>query len=66
MSMSVLALADNSNVTSPEQGNTNVDNNNPNPSPQTGDTYTVLYVIAAMLLAVGVAVFCGKKLISEK
>ena len=65
-SMSAFALADPADVVSPEKGNTNVDNNNPNPSPQTGDTNTIFFVVAAMVLAIGAAVFCGSKLIREK
>ena len=63
-SMSAVAFAD--NVTSPEQGNTDIDANDTEKAPQTGDTNTVFYVIIALVLAVGVVAFCGRKLIREK
>lgn len=53
-------------VVSPEQGNTDIDIDNPEPSPQTGDTNTIFFVSAALILALGVVLFCGKKLIREK
>ncbi len=63
LSAAVFAATD---VTSPETGNTDVDNNNEKPSQQTGDTNTIFFVAAALLLAVGAALFCGKKLVSDK
>ena len=65
-SMSAVAMAASADVASPETGNTDVENNNPDSSPQTGDTYTIFFVVAAMVLAIGAAVFCGRKLISNK
>lgn len=63
-SMSAMAFAE--NVSSPEQGNTDVNNGNGEKAPQTGDTNTIFYVIAAIIVAAGVVLFCGKKLIREK
>ena len=63
-SMSAIAFAD--NVTSSEQGNTNVNKGDGEKAPQTGDTNTIFYVIAAIIVAAGVVLFCGKKLIREK
>lgn len=63
-SMSVMAFAE--NVSSPEQGNTDVNNGNGEKAPQTGDTNTIFFVIAAIIVAAGVVLFCGKKLIREK
>ncbi len=62
--MATVAFA--ADVTSPEKDNTDVDPNNSEPSPQTGDNGTIYWVIAAMVLAVGVVAFCGKKLVGEK
>ena len=63
-SMSVMAFAE--NVSSPEQGNTDVNNGNGEKAPQTSDTNTIFFVIAAIIVAAGVVLFCGKKLIREK
>ena len=46
-----------SNVTSPEKGNT---------SPQTGESFSILWVILAAIAAIGAVLFCGKKLIRVK
>ena len=57
-----------SNVTSPEKGNTNP-NVNPDSgkiSPQTGESFSILWVILAAVAAVGVVLFCGKKLVRAK
>lgn len=62
--MSAAVFAD--NATSPEKGNTDVDPDNPPASPQTGDNGMIFWVIAAMILAVGVVAFCGKKLVGER
>ena len=62
--MATVAFA--ADVTSPEKGNTDVNPDNPAPSPQTGDNGMIYWVIAAMVLAVGVVAFCGKKLVGEK
>lgn len=62
--MSAVAFAD--NAVSPEHSNTDVNpNNNPN-APQTSDTNTIFVVVAALVAAIGLAVFCGKKLIIQK
>lgn len=60
-----VAFAD-SNVISPEKNNTDVNPDNPTPAPQTGESGTIFWVIAALILAVGTAVFCGKKLVLNK
>ena len=57
-----------SNVTSPEKGNTNP-NVNPDSgktSPQTGEAFSILWVILAAVAAVGAVLFCGKKLVRAK
>ena len=57
-----------SNVTSPEKGNTNL-NVNPDSgktSPQTGESFGILWVILAAVAAVGAVLFCGKKLVRVK
>jgi len=57
-----------SNVTSPEKGNTNP-NVNPDSgmtSPQTGESFSILWVILAAVAAVGAVLFCGKKLVRAK
>ena len=57
-----------SNVTSPEKGNTNP-NVNPDSgktSPQTGESFSILWVIMAAVAAVGAVLFCGKKLVRAK
>ena len=57
-----------SSVTSPEKGNTNP-NVNPESgktSPQTGESFGILWVILAAVAAVGAVLFCGKKLVRVK
>lgn len=57
-----------SNVTSPEKGNTNP-NVNPDSGktyPQTGESFSILWVILAAVAAVGAVLFCGKKLVRAK
>lgn len=57
-----------SSVTSPEKGNTNP-NVNPDSgktSPQTGESFGILWVILAAVAAVGAVLFCGKKLVRVK
>ena len=44
------------NVT-PDKGNT---------SPQTGEPFSILWVILAAIAAIGAVLFCGKKLIRVK
>ncbi len=65
-SLSCVAFADNDSVISPEHDNTDPDKDNPAPGPQTGDTGAIYWVIAAAVLALGTAVFCGRKLIVNK
>ena len=57
-----------SNVTSPEKGNTdaNVNPDSGKTSPQTGESFGILWVILAAVAAVGAVLFCGKKLIRVK
>lgn len=64
--MSSVALA--ADVVSPEKGNTNPTvNTDPNTtSPQTGESFSVLWVVLAAVLMLGVAVFCGKKFVAAK
>lgn len=49
-------------VVSPE----GADDDHDDPSPQTGDLANIYWVVIAAVLAVGLAFFCGKKLITEK
>ncbi len=65
-SMSCFAFAEDDAVISPDHGNTDPDIDNPTPSPKTGDTGAIYWVIALAVLALGTAVFCGKKLIVNK
>ena len=55
-------------VTSPEKGNTNPDVNpdSGKTSPQTGESFSILWVILAAVAAVGAVLFCGKKLVCAK
>lgn len=57
-----------SNVTSPEKGNTdaNVNPDSGKTSPQTGESFGILWVILAAVAAVGAVLFCGKKLVRVK
>ena len=54
------------NTISPERGNSDVDSDDKPAAPQTGETGTIYWVIAAMIFAVGTVVFCGKKLVAQK
>lgn len=63
-SLAAVVFAD--TAISPEKENTDVDPVEPTPAPQTGDTDTIYWVIAAMVLAVGAVIFCGKKLVADK
>ena len=64
--MATVAFADNG-VTSPEKGNTN-----PTPAPsgnhshQTGESFSLVWIVLAAVVLLGVAFFCGKKLIAVK
>lgn len=53
-------------VSSPEKENTDVQPDDKPVAPQTGETSAIYWVIAAMILAVGTVAFCGKKLVEEK
>ncbi|MCF0137015.1 MAG: hypothetical protein HUJ66_01485 [Oscillospiraceae bacterium] len=59
--MSAVAFAA-TDVTSPEDTNGDHDDD----SPQTGDLANILWVAVAAVLALGVAFFCGKKLVAQK
>ncbi len=59
--MSTVAFAKNP-VISPEGGDEEPDE----PSPQTSDNSSIYWVVFAAVLAIGLAFFCGKKLITEK
>ncbi len=63
-SMSCIAFAE--DVQSPEHDNTDPGTDTPTPGPKTGDTNAVYFVIALAVLALGTALFCGKKLITNK
>lgn len=64
--MSSVAFA--ADVISPEKGNTNtnVDKNPDKNSPQTGEPFSVVWVVLAAVFTLGVAFFCGKKFAAEK
>lgn len=66
MVFSLATVAFAASVTSPEKENTNVNSKSTTPAPQTGETNAIFWVIAALILAVGTAVFCGKKLVLNK
>lgn len=55
-------------VVSPEKGNTNVTvNDDPTTtSPQTGESFSVLWVVLAAVAMLGVALVCGKKFVAAK
>ena len=58
----------NTTLFAPSQGNTNP-NVNPDSgktSPQTGESFSILWVILAAVAAVGAVLFCGKKLVRAK
>lgn len=50
-------------VTSPEKDNTKVDvNDNPTTvSPQTGESFSILWVVVAAVAALGLSAYCWKK-----
>ena len=52
----------------PDKGNTdaNATPNKGNTSPQTGESFSILWVILAAIAAIGAVLFCGKKLIRVK
>ena len=64
--MATVAFAE-TNVVSPEKNNTN-----PTPAPsgntshQTGESFSVVWVVLAAVVLLGVAFFCGKKFIAVK
>lgn len=53
-------------VISPEKGNTDVEPEDTPVAPQTGETGAIYWVVAAMFLALGAVIFCGKKLVADK
>lgn len=63
-SLAAAVFAD--SVSSPEKQNTKVQAKKSAASPQTGETGAIFWVIAAMLLSIGTALFCGKKLVLDK
>lgn len=64
-SMSCIAFAEEDAI-SPEHNNTDPGADAPTPGPKTGDTDAIYFVIALAVLALGTAVFCGRKLIVNK
>ena len=62
--MSSVAFA--ADVVSPEKDNTKVPVNSGTTSPQTGESFSVLWVVLAAVLMLGVAFFCGKKFVAAK
>ena len=54
--------------TTPDKGNTgaNATPDKGNTSPQTGESFSILWVILAAIAAIGAVLFCGKKLIRVK
>ena len=52
----------------PDKGNTdaNATPGKGNTSPQTGESFSILWVILAAIAAIGAVLFCGKKLIRVK
>ena len=64
-SMASVAFARNY-IISPEKGNTDVEPEDTPVAPQTGETGTIYWVVAAMFLALGAVIFCGKKLVADK
>ena len=62
--MTTVAFA--AGATSPEKQNTNVDTDDSQASPQTGETNAVVWVISALVVAIGALLFCGKKLVCNK
>lgn len=64
--MSGIAFA--AEVVSPEKGNTDVpvDDDPGTKSPQTGETFSVLWAALAAVVLLGAAVFCVKKLAAAK
>ncbi|MBQ9721529.1 MAG: hypothetical protein IJV64_12675 [Oscillospiraceae bacterium] len=55
-----------SGVASPEKGNTNPTPTNNNGSHQTGESFSVVWIILAAVVLLGVAFFCGKKFVAVK
>ena len=65
--LSATAFAADATVT-PDKGNTDANGtpNKGNTSPQTGEPFSILWVILAAIAAIGAVLFCGKKLIRVK
>lgn len=56
-----------SNVSSPEKPNTTpAVTPDGKTSPQTGESFSVVWVVLAALVLLAVAIFCGKKLVTVK
>ena len=55
-----------SGVASPEKVNTNPNPTNNNGSHQTGESFSVVWIILAAVVLLGVAFFCGKKFVAVK
>ena len=65
--MASVAFADSGNAVSPEKQNTSPSvTPGGKTSPQTGESFSVIWVVVAALVLLAVALFCGKKLISVK
>ena len=65
--MASVAFADSGNAASPEKQNTSPSvTPGGKTSPQTGESFSVMWVVVAALVLLAVALFCGKKLISVK
>ena len=64
----VLVFALSATAFAAEKGNTdaNVTPDKGNTSPQTGESFSILWVILAAIAAIGAVLFCGKKLIRVK
>ena len=66
--MASVAFASGGNVVSPEKGNSNkpVTPSNGNKSHQTGEAFSVVWIVLAAVVLLGVAFFCGKKFVAVK
>ena len=54
-------------VDSPEKGNTNpTPASNGDKSHQTGESFSVIWIVLAAVMLLGVAFFCGKKFVAVK
>ena len=55
-----------SGVTSPEKDNTNPNVKPSDKSHQTGEAFSVVWIVLAAIVLLGVAFFCGKKFLAVK